>query len=88
LVTLGTSDIDRKIVNVASGHGVTVEDLVTEMSLVAGMDSGRLEYAPADWTEGSRRVGESFNIKNVFGWEAVTSLRDGLESTWNWMSRQ
>lgn len=86
LLALGTGAADRHVVNVASGSGVAVNNLVSEMSEIAYKGQKRLEKAPADWTEGSRRVGESANIEKFFGWKASTSLRDGLETTWNWLS--
>lgn len=88
LISLGTSTKDRRIVNVASGQGVAVKDLVSEMSKIANLKSSRLQYVAADWTDGSRRVGVSHEIERHFGWKATTPLEVGLERVWNWMTKQ
>lgn len=86
LLALATNNKDHKIVNVASGEGTTIRDLVTTMSYIAKLGSDDLEHAPADWTEGSRRVGASSEIERCFGWRATTSIELGLERVWNWIS--
>jgi len=88
LIALATSNKDHKVVNVASGVGTAIRDLVTVMSSIAGCGLNDLEHAPADWTEGSRRVGAPSEIERYVGWRATTSIELGLERVWNWISNK
>lgn len=85
LISLAISPIDRQVVNVSSGRGVSVNDLVAEMSLLHGF-KGAPHYAEADWTDGTRRVGAPSLIEELFGWRSTTSIEQGLRHVHSWMS--
>lgn len=84
LVSLATSSIDRQIVNVASGHGVSVRELTAQMCSLHGFD-GSPDHAQADWTEGTMRVGDPTAIAQTFDWTSKTSIEGGLRKVYEWM---
>ena len=84
LELLGTANIDRQVVNVASGHAYTINELTDWMNTIAGTPGHKLN-GPADWTAGSTRVGDAAQIRAVFGWNATTSIEEGLLTVFRWM---
>lgn len=85
LLDLAWSATDRKIVNVSSGRGVSIRDLTRRMMAIAEFRQPPT-FGPADWTKGSRRVGENAVIQKHFGWKPRTSLDDGLQDVSTWMA--
>lgn len=67
--------------NVGSGVGTTIRELVTRMARVAG-DTAEPELAPADATAGSTRVARVERIARALGWRATTPLDVGLAAVW------
>lgn len=86
LMSLADSAVIGKTVNVSNGKAVTVNHLIKEMCLVAGIDF-EPEYIEADWTNGSSRVGRNDYIRENFGWIPEVDLREGLTRTWNQMKK-
>lgn len=84
LVSLANNPIDRKIVNVSSGRGVSVNELTARMSSIHGF-SGSPRYAEADWTDGTSRVGDPSLIEQLFDWRPKTSIEEGLQRVHEWM---
>lgn len=84
LRTLERSEHDGSTVNVATGAGVSINELTRMMSEISGY-SGAPEFVEADWTAGSRRVGDSSRIMTA-GWEPKVSIQDGLALVWRWMN--
>lgn len=70
------------VVNVASGRAWTVSELTEAMLAVAGREGTDPDYAPPDWTAGSRRVGTTTRAREVLGWSATTPLDAGLRQVW------
>jgi UDP-glucose 4-epimerase len=87
LINLRNSSVSGKTVNVASGKAVTVNQLIKEMCLVAGVEA-EPEYIEADWTSGTFRVGRNDYIREQFDWSPDIELREGLERTWNQMKME
>jgi UDP-glucose 4-epimerase len=79
------SDVAGETMNVGSGAATTVRDLIALMQSVAGR-SLPARNDPPDWTAGSSRVGDVAKIERLLGWRARTTLREGLEKTFRWMS--
>ena len=68
-------------VNVSSGQGVSILDLVSQMIDAAG--SGTIEFASEDWTSGSTRIGDKKLLLEMFPDIKKTPLQKGLENTLN-----
>jgi nucleoside-diphosphate-sugar epimerase len=67
-------------INIASGRSVSVEDLAAQIALVAGrrIEPSRGPARPGD-VNNSR--GDTSRAKRLLGWEARTTLGDGLRKT-------
>ncbi len=72
---------DGALYNVATGRGITINAL-TELMLDVSGSSLEPVPAPADWTQGTIRVGSPERAAQKLGWRATTSIRDGLEAVW------
>jgi UDP-glucose 4-epimerase len=75
------SPLDGEVVNVGSAQAVSIEDLTRMMIEVSGKSIAPV-YGPADWTQGSARVGENRKIASLLGWTPQTPLREGLARTY------
>jgi len=75
-----------EVVNIGSGIATEVGDLVRRMVTISGRDIVP-EPAPADWTAGSRRVGNVDKAAKLLDWRSTTSLDDGLRATYEWLKR-
>ncbi len=84
LTTLGQAPVSRQTVNISSGRETSVLELTRLMTSIAGQP-GHSEMKAADWTAGSRRVGDPTLARQVFGWEATTSIESGLNLVHQWM---
>jgi UDP-glucose 4-epimerase len=78
------SPLDGEVLNVASAAAVSVEDLTRVMLDVSGQSIAPV-HGPADWTQGSSRVGDNRKIARLLGWKPATSLREGLDRTYRAM---
>jgi nucleoside-diphosphate-sugar epimerase len=85
LVACADHRVDGELLNVASGHAVSVNELTALMLEVSG---SRLQPlgAPADWTAGTCRFGDPQRIAQRLGWKPQVGLEDGLRRVWTWMS--
>jgi UDP-glucose 4-epimerase len=76
--------LSGEVLNIGSGQGVSVRELVERMILVSGsLQSPRFE-AP-DWTHGSRRVGNVDKARTLLDWVPRVSLEEGLKRTFCWI---
>ena len=73
------------LMNVGSGIGIQVGELVREMVKITGSNL-RIKYESPDWTAGSTRVGDISLIKKTIGWKPSVSLLDGLQRTYDWIN--
>ena len=73
------------VINVGSGHGVSVVDLTKAMLSVSG-SSLSPALAPPDATAGSCRIADVSRAQRQLGWRARTPLYDGLRQVWEWLS--
>jgi UDP-glucose 4-epimerase len=87
LVALAAPEHDGATLNIASGRGVTVNELTATMSAVSGSALAP-QMCPPDWTAGSRRVGDANAAATRLGWRAETALEVGLARCWEWMGEQ
>ena len=83
LVLAAEVDTGRKILNVGSGHGTSLNELVTLISEVTGERSevdhleGRVIDVPANVLDISR-------VREELGWRPRITLEEGIACTWNW----
>lgn len=77
--------VSGEVVNIGSGRGTSVAELIDLMTSVSGRPVEKT-FGPADWTAGTRRVGNVEKAASLFGWRAETPLRTGLERTFEWLS--
>ncbi len=74
--------VDGKTLNIASGYGTSVNEL-TDAMLDVTRSALRPRTCPADWTAGSRRVGDPQLAATELGWTAETPLAVGLQRCWD-----
>lgn len=85
LVLAAGEEIQQKVLNVGSGQGVSLRDLISHISVAAGEEPvvqylpGRTLDVPANVLD-VRRAGEEL------GWTPRTELANGLAATWEWIS--
>jgi len=84
LVRLARPEHDSVLFNVGSGRAVSVNELTKRMIEVAASELGP-RYLPPDWTARSCRVASVEKARECLGWEAPTSIGDGLRAVWEWM---
>jgi UDP-glucose 4-epimerase len=78
------SPLDGEVLNVGSGVATSINELTAVMIEVSGQKVAPA-FGPADWTQGSSRVGENGKIKRLLGWEPKVGLREGLDRTYRWV---
>ncbi len=86
LLAIASREHDGKTLNIASGHGVSVNQLTTVMLDVSG-SALVPRRCPPDWTAGSRRVGDTADVARELGWKAETPMTVGLQRCWDWARR-
>lgn len=77
------SEVTGEVINVGSGVPTTVRSLLERLVEVSGTDAPLVD-GPADWTAGSRRVADVTKAASLLGFEATTSLAEGLSRTLAW----
>lgn len=81
LIALASSGITGRTVNVCTGVATPIKDLVQTMIGISEREAN-IAFRPADWTEGTARVGEPSTVLKVLGWRPVVSLEAGLREVW------
>lgn len=82
LLELADSDHESEVVNVSTGNGVSVNALLSTIVGVAQDREVAIVGAEADWTEGTRRVGDTTHAERVLKWRPQTDIATGLTLTW------
>jgi len=80
-------NLDCGLINVARGEEVSVERLVSTMCEVLNRPFDPI-YEAADWTAGTRRVGDISKARGVLDWSPNIDLKEGLTRTADWMKSQ
>jgi GDP-L-fucose synthase len=76
---------DGEVVNLGSGKGVTIRELVETLAEVCKDDlSFDIKFDEAKPSGFPKRVMDITRAQQWFGWEPTTSLKDGLKETWDW----
>jgi nucleoside-diphosphate-sugar epimerase len=87
LLAMTAREHDGKLVNIASGKAITVNDLTATMLAVSGSDL-EPRACPPDWTAGSCRVGDPTAAAVELGWKAEVPIEVGLQRCWDWMQKE
>jgi UDP-glucose 4-epimerase len=85
LLTMAAPEHHGRTFNIASGAGVSVNELTRTMLAAAGSDA-QPATAPADWTHGSVRVGDPTLAEATLKWRATTPIEEGVAHVWNSLS--
>jgi GDP-L-fucose synthase len=72
----------EKIVNVGVGEDITIEDLAELVAQVVGF-KGKLLYDTSKPDGAAQKLLDVSRI-NALGWKAKTSLKEGIEKTYQW----
>ena len=70
-------------VNIGTGSEITIKDLVQKIALIVGYE-GEIRYDTTKPNGQPRRCLDTTRAKESFGFEAQTSLDEGLEKTYKW----
>jgi len=73
------------VFNAASGIGVTLNDLLDSMEVVAGKKLHRI-YDGGRVVDAIRVVMDATFANRQYGWVPKTPLHEGLRQTWNWFT--
>jgi UDP-glucose 4-epimerase len=84
LVALAESSIDSKIVNIASGIPLSINELTKQMMNISGFKGEPVITSP-DWTQGTSRWGSTYEAAHTFGLKCATPIEHGLNSVYEWM---
>src|SRR5690606_562723 len=72
------------VYNIASGMETSIKELAELINEITG-NATPLDLKPArEWDRSGKRYGDPTKAKEQLGFEAKTSLRDGLEKTISW----
>ena len=74
-------------VNIGSGSGTTVLELLAAISQVVGKEP-ILDFQPAVTGDVQSNILDCTKIRQATGWAPTTSLEEGLHRTWEWMKPQ
>jgi len=78
------ADLRAEVLNVGSGHAVTIAGLMEAMIRVSGRRLTPVHAEP-DWTAGTQRVADVNRIRAVLGWSPQVTLDEGLRRTYQWV---
>ena len=75
-------------VQLGSGIGLTLNDLIAEMRAVVAPRTFEVDYRPFRAGEVHTTFCDITKAREVLGFDPRTSLRDGLRQTWEWFNRR
>ncbi|MFT4095674.1 MAG: GDP-mannose 4,6-dehydratase [Rhodoblastus sp.] len=75
-------------VQLGSGIGLTLNDLIAEMREVVAPRTFEVDYRPFRAGEVHTTFCDITKAREVLGFDPRTSLRDGLRQTWEWFNRR
>lgn len=81
---------DRKVFtvfNAGCGTGHTINELCAEIGSISGFPVDVVRQPPRS-VDVQRIVLDSSAVRSAVGWEPRTSLRRGLQLTWDWLNKQ
>ena len=79
-----SNDVKNTVVNMGTGIGTTIKDVVLTAGEVLGVEP-RLNYLPERSGEIDNFVADTSRIAGLFGGAPSTSLKDGMKATFSWL---
>ena len=76
----------RRIYNVGSGHGASLNTLISLISEFTGVDIKR-EYLDSRGVDVDRNILDCSRLEQDYKWKAHCDLTEGLKVTWQWFTR-
>ena len=76
---------DSMPINIGTGHEVTIKELANKICEIVGYD-GELIFDTSK-PDGTPRKVVDVNKINMLGWEAKTSLSNGLKTSYEWFEQ-
>jgi UDP-glucose 4-epimerase len=76
-----TEPADGQVLNVCSGEGIRVKDLIAALLRAARREDHPVREAPPDATHGTSRVGNPDKAAEVLGFRTATKIDEGLAAT-------
>lgn len=73
-----------EVLNVGSGHGVDLQGLIAAVEATTGKQVRTIERPPRSF-DVPINVLDCTLVRERLGWQATTSLADGLAKTWAWI---
>lgn len=74
------------VLNVGSGRGVSINELLDTIIAVVG-ESPMVEYQPSRRLDVPENVLDISLASQALGWRPQTDLADGISRTWNWIQK-
>ncbi len=68
--------------NVSSGRATKVNEIISIISEISGAE--KISHHERDWTHNTSRFGSPKLREELLGIRRLTSMREGLENTWEW----
>jgi UDP-glucose 4-epimerase len=87
LIAMLAPEHDGRTYNVATGTGITVNEL-TRLMLEVSESNLAPVTEPADETAGTIRKGAPELAEEQLGWRATTSIDEGLRRVWTWLESE
>jgi UDP-glucose 4-epimerase len=78
-------DGPHKVLNVGSGVGLSVNDIIAELGAAFGRESLPCLYKPSRAADVPANVLDTARIRSELGWQPRVALREGLVGTIAWM---
>jgi len=78
-------DGPERVLNVGSGIGRSVRDVVASIDAIIGMNGARVICRPARAVDVPINVLDVSRIRRVLGWAPRTAWLDGLRDTADWL---
>ena len=79
-----TTQEKNNIMNVGSGKGTSISELIKKIESVVGRKA-RIEYLPKREFDVDKNVLKITKVRDIYGWEPKISLSEGIKRTFHWM---
>jgi len=79
-----SNDVKNTVVNMGTGRGTTIKDVVLTAGEVLGVEPG-INYLPERPGEIDNFVADTSRIAGLFGGAPSTNLKDGMKATFSWL---
>src|SRR5215813_7320204 len=84
LSAANAKEADGKVINVANGERVTLNQLFSELKELTGKQDVNIEYADARVGDVRHSLADITRARKILGYESKVDLREGLKRTIEW----